>query len=318
MRSKTIFCLVTLVGLFRLASAATISDSKALTSSFKARLAHARLYRAPEFPEGCLDWTMSPKGSDSVWMFPKVASTKACRGVHVDDRWILSRSGGEPFLVSGPHDEERTELSMLTSVPDEETGSDAAPDEAPVESVKGDDDENVVDAILAGGGGSLKKAPRHESRDDGTVTSQGGIGTGSRTGWGTGNASAHSQPTGAAAVHLRFDDPDTSDIQRNEKSGRSKESLRRVARANLGSLRFTLEKYLKTNPDLLPDPFQLTLTLTIAGTGNVVTAIITRSGEVNTPLDEELQNKAKFMRFDPLNPSAPSETMVLRLRGHRK
>lgn len=160
MRSKTVFCLVTLVGLFCLAPAETISDNKALASTFKAHLARARLYRAPEFPEGCLDWTLSPKGSDSVWMLPKVASAKACRGVHVDDRWILSRSGGEPFLVSGPHDEERTELSMLTSIPDGEIKSDTLPTETPFESLQENDDENVIDAIVGGGGGSLKKAPR--------------------------------------------------------------------------------------------------------------------------------------------------------------
>ena len=41
MRSKTVFCLVTLVGLFCLVPAGTISDNKVLASAFKAHLADA-------------------------------------------------------------------------------------------------------------------------------------------------------------------------------------------------------------------------------------------------------------------------------------
>lgn len=171
--------------------------------------------------------------------------------------------------------------------------------------------ENVVDAILAGGGGSLKKGDRGgrgASGDGDRMSGMGGVGFGSggRAGWGTGNGGTRQgkMALGAGgtgkgiATRAKIEPPKPSDVELGGEAGsRSPESILRVIRAHIGGFRYTYEKYLKENPGI---GGKISLKFTISPAGDIIAINIASSNTGNSGLDDEIKDKARRMKFDQI------------------
>jgi len=300
--------------------------------NFQNALESHGLYEGEDFPRGCLDWSGSPKG-DSVLYAAKLLNQPRCKGIApVKDRWIMDRENVSVWLIAGPSGTQRLAIGDVAAGGRE--GSVFGEDET--EALLGTSvdarDENVIDVILAGGGGSFKKArpSRQQERDeDGydaivaggsssrrqdsrssenvmTVTGGVGFGTGGRAGWGTGNGGARKGPmalgTGGTgrgiAIRGKIDPPKSSDIELSGDAGaRSPESILRVIRAHVGGFRYSYEAHLRNNPNL---GGRLTLKFTIAPSGDIVAISIAGSNTRETTLDDEIVVKARRMKFDQI------------------
>jgi len=171
--------------------------------------------------------------------------------------------------------------------------------------------ENVIDAILAGGGGSMKKGDRGgkgASGDGDRMSGMGGVGFGSggRAGWGTGNGGTRQgkMALGAGgtgkgiATRAKIEPPKPSDVELGGEAGsRSPESILRVIRAHVGGFRYTYEKYLKQNSGI---GGKISLKFTISPAGDIIAISIASSNTGNTELDEEIKDKARRMKFDQI------------------
>lgn len=172
-------------------------------------------------------------------------------------------------------------------------GEDASPNES-----------NMVDVILAGGGGSIKKGEqggRGGSSGDRMATVNGtGLGTGGRAGFGAG-----------AAVRAKVAVPKATDIELGGESGsRSPESILRVLRSHMGGFRYTYEKFLRANPKL---GGRISLKFTIAPSGDIVAITIVKSETGHVALDQEILDKAKRMKFDQIEKGNVTVTYTLDL-----
>ena len=171
--------------------------------------------------------------------------------------------------------------------------------------------ENVIDAILAGGGGSLKKGDkggRGASGDGDRMGAMGGVGfgTGGRAGWGTGNGGTRQgkMALGAGgtgkgiATRAKIEPPKPSDVELGGEAGsRSPESILRVIREHVGGFRYTYEKYLKQNPNI---GGKISLKFTISPAGDIIAISVAASNTGNADLDDEIKDKARRMKFDQI------------------
>lgn len=163
---------------------------------------------------------------------------------------------------------------------------------------------NMVDVILAGGGGSIKKGEqggRGASGGDRMATVGGtGLGTGGRAGFGTG-----------AAARAKVAPPKVSDIELGGEAGsRSPESILRVIRAHLGGFRYSYEKVLRTNPEV---GGTIVLKFTIGPSGDIVAISVAKSETGSAALDQEILDKAKRMKFDQIEKGNVTITYTFRL-----
>jgi TonB family protein len=92
--------------------------------------------------------------------------------------------------------------------------------------------------------------------------------------------------------------PTASDIDMGQESGqRSTESILRVIRQHTPGLRHTYNKYLKTNPGFKG---KVTLKFAIAPSGSIVELTITGTTTGVSEFDEEVRNKVRTWRFEPV------------------
>lgn len=291
------------------------------------------LYQGEDFPRGCLDWSGTPKG-DSVLYAAKLLNQPRCKGIApVKDRWIMDRENVSVWLIAGPSGTQRLAIGDVAAGGREGNVIGEDETEALLGTSVDTRDENVIDAILAGGGGSFKKArpSRQQERDeDGydaivaggssspkkdsrtsenvmTVTGGVGFGTGGRAGWGTGNGGTGSGKMNAQAsrngkgiaTRAKIDPPKPSDIELSGDAGaRSPESILQVIRVHVGGFRHTYDKYLKEYPSL--GGGKIVLKFTIAPSGDIIAIAIAASNTGNSNLDDEIKDKARRMKFDQI------------------
>lgn len=128
-------------------------------------------------------------------------------------------------------------------------------------------EENVVDAILAGGGGGIKRA--------------------------------------------KIAPPKPMDVELGGEAGvRSPESILRVIRQHQGGWNYTYRKYLREHPGVTG---KIRLKFTIAPSGDIVAIQVTASTTGAAPLDEAIRDRARLMRFDPIEKGKVTVTYVLDL-----
>ncbi|MEN9355123.1 MAG: hypothetical protein RL318_2448 [Fibrobacterota bacterium] len=171
--------------------------------------------------------------------------------------------------------------------------------------------ENVIDAILAGGGGKLTRGDRGgrgASGDGDRRDAVGGVGfgTGGRAGWGPNSGGARKgvltmgrSGTGdKIATRSKQIEARPSDVELGGEAGsRSPESILRVIRAHVGGFRFSYEKYLKQNPDV---GGKISLKFTIAPSGDIVSISVAGSSTGVPALDDDIKEKARRMKFDTI------------------
>ncbi|MBK9577313.1 MAG: AgmX/PglI C-terminal domain-containing protein [Fibrobacteres bacterium] len=170
-------------------------------------------------------------------------------------------------------------------------------------------EKNVIDVILAGGGGHLQKGSRGgqgASGDGDRMAGIGGngLGNGGRAGFGTGVggrpgkmvAGAGQSGTGTAMRSIR--EPKPSDVELGGDAGtRSPESILRVIRQHIGGFRYSYEKYLRDNPNL---GGKISVRFTIAPSGDIISISIVNSNTGNEELDGDIKLKAGRMKFDQI------------------
>lgn len=170
---------------------------------------------------------------------------------------------------------------------------------------------NMIDVILAGGGGSMKKGDRGgrgAGGDGDRMAGVGGIGlgTGGRAGFGTGNGGTRQgkMALGAGgtgkgmATRAKIAPPKPSDVELGGEAGsRSPESILRVIRQHIGGFQYTYQKYLRDNPGL---GGKISLKFTIAPSGDIIAINVVSSNTGNGELDDEIKDKARRMKFDQI------------------
>lgn len=96
--------------------------------------------------------------------------------------------------------------------------------------------------------------------------------------------------------------PSAADIDMGQESGqRSTESILRVIRQHTPGLRHTYNKHLKTNPGFKG---KVTLRFSIAPSGSIVQLTIAGSTTGVSAFDEEIVNKVRSWRFEPIKGKA--------------
>jgi TonB family protein len=96
--------------------------------------------------------------------------------------------------------------------------------------------------------------------------------------------------------------PRASDIDMGQESGqRSTESILRVIRQHTPGLRHTYNKHLKTNPGFKG---KVTLKFSIAPSGSIVELTIVGTTTGVPEFDQEIRNKVKSWRFEPIKGKA--------------
>lgn len=170
---------------------------------------------------------------------------------------------------------------------------------------------NMIDVILAGGGGSMKKGERGgrgAGGDGDRMAGVGGIGlgTGGRAGFGTGNGGTRQGKMALGAggngkgmgTRARIAPPKPSDVELGGEAGsRSPESILRVIRTHIGGFQYTYQKYLRDNPGL---GGKISLKFTIAPSGDIIAISVVSSNTGNGALDSEIKDKARRMKFDQI------------------
>lgn len=191
-------------------------------------------------------------------------------------------------------------MDKINTASDGLLGEDVDPNEA-----------NMIDVILAGGGGSMKKGERggHGAGGDGDrMAGVGGIGlgTGGRAGFGTGNGGTRQGKMALGAggngkgmsTRARIDPPKPSDVELGGEAGsRSPESILRVIRQSIGGFQYTYQKYLRDNAGL---GGKISLKFTIAPSGDIIAINVVSSNTGNAALDDEIKDKARRMKFDQI------------------
>lgn len=262
------------------------SSRKTLLAAFRVR----ELYAAPEYPKGCLEWKGTRKG-DSVLFVPQLSKAARCsEAPAVEERWMVTRPN-KVFLVE---EEGRVALESFMPIAGESGDGTAVSDD--------DSQDNAIDVILAGGGGSFKKS----SGSQAGASEATGAGSGGRAGWGTGDGGARSGKmalgSGEAGQEskprAKVDVPKPSDITLSGDSGvRSPESILRVIRQHLGGFRYAQERFLKSDSSLSG---KLALQFTISPAGDVVAVSIVSSTTRNESFDDEIKLRIRRMKFDQI------------------
>ena len=173
-----------------------------------------------------------------------------------------------------------------------------------------DETSNEMDVFLRGdAGASMRKSGLggHSSGDGDRMAGLSGVGLGNGgpagRGMGTGSRAGRltqgaGGPGTGLAQRARIAPPKPSDVELGGEAGsRSAESILRVIRSNIGGFQYSYQKYLRENPAL---GGKLSLRFTIAPSGDVVQISLVESNTGNAALDEEIKDKARRMRFDPI------------------
>lgn len=168
---------------------------------------------------------------------------------------------------------------------------------------------NMIDVILAGGGGTLTRGDRggHTGGDGDRMAAVGGIGlgVGGRNGFGTGRGSiagrmrpgANGTGTGVA-MRATIPPPKPTDVELGGEAGsRSPESILRVIRTHIGGFRYSYEKALKDNPEI---GGKISLKFTIAPSGDITAIEVVSSSTGIAALDNDIKDKARRMKFDSI------------------
>ena len=169
--------------------------------------------------------------------------------------------------------------------------------------------ENAIDVVLAAGknGSGLHKGRGGGLAGEGdrmAALAGRGLGGGGKDGWGRGIGNSRqgnlSKGTNGktVATRARIAPPRPNDVEIGGEAGsRSPESILRVIRDHLGGFRYTYEKFLKENPQV---GGRISLKFTIAPTGDIVAIELAGSSTGLAALDEEIKDKARRMRFEPI------------------
>jgi hypothetical protein len=255
-------------------------STEAERARFEAALRERGLYVSAEFPNGCLSWKGVPK-RDSVVFHPVLSSDTRCQGIApVQETWIV-RKGEEPLLIAGLG---RVPLRMVMFGKHSGRPSDGLLGEA----VDGSQ-PNMLDVILAGGGGSRggKKSPSWAEK---TPTEE----------------------VGRSVARAKLDPPKPSDLALSgDAQSRSSESILKVIRSHVGGFRYAYAKHLKRDPTL---GGKLSLRFTIAPQGDVGTVATVASTTGSSALDEEIQGKAGRMRFEAIEQGTVTVTYDMLLK----
>ncbi len=288
-------------------SAAKSSATESVKPRFVAMLRHAGLYLPPEVPAGCLDWSGAPKG-DSVLFRPVMSGKSSCSGLdRVEDVWIVPRDVSTAFLVDGA---DRSDLRSLTGT---KGGNGLALlEKLTAETMSQDGDQllaedvdpsdvNMIDVILAGGGGAIKKGERTEREEKRTPGAQAGFGMG-EGGKRQGRMVLGEAPQPNTSERARIAPPKASDIELSGEGTRSRtpESVLRVIRQHVGAFQYTYQKFMRINPGL---GGKISLKFTIAPSGDIIALSLVRSNTGNAELDDEIKDKARRMKFDQIDGS---------------
>jgi Ca-activated chloride channel homolog len=151
---------------------------------------------------------------------------------------------------------------------------------------------NVVDAILAGGGGTMSKG-KMASGD--RMSGRGGVGFG----------------FGGTSNRTRISPPKPMDMELGGETGvRTPESILRVIRQHLGGWNYTCQKYLREHPDVTG---KISLKFTIAASGDIVAIQVVASTTGAAELDEAIRDKARRMKFDAIEKGNVTVTYVFEL-----
>lgn len=162
---------------------------------------------------------------------------------------------------------------------------------------------NMVDVILAGGGGTISKGDRGGRGAGGDVERMAGsggmgLGNGGRSGMGTSPKKGVMAPVGKPLMRGNIAPPKPSDVELGGEAGiRSPESILRVIRQHIGGFRYSYAKFLRDNPNL---GGKITLKFTIAPSGDIIAIQIVSSNTGEPILDAEIMGKAKRMKFDQI------------------
>ncbi|MEK7392286.1 MAG: AgmX/PglI C-terminal domain-containing protein [Fibrobacterota bacterium] len=170
-------------------------------------------------------------------------------------------------------------------------------------------EKNMVDAILAGlGGSNLKKNTRGGmgAGEGDRMAAVGGYGLGTGLGNGFGKdpratgdkIRLGTQPGTGVVMRRTVLAPKPTDLVLGEDLGsRSPESILRVIRTHIGGFRYSYDKALKENPDI---GGKISVRFTIAPSGDVVAIEIVSSSTGVEALDAEIKEKARRMKFDSI------------------
>lgn len=252
----------------------------------------AQTVQVPQaLPEGVTENALGG-GADRTMKMSGVAYGVAAAGGTTETRSVAWPASSPSSTMSS------SVMSSMVDKPDGFLGEDVDPSQP-----------NMVDVILAGGGGTLKKGEAKEGDRCGRCPAEvdrmaavggTGLGTGGRSGFGTG-----------AAVRAKVAVPKAADIELGGEAGsRSPESILRVIRAHLGGFRYSYEKFLRANPKLSG---RITLKFTIAPSGDIIAISIVKSETGSPALDQEIQDKAKRMKFDQIEKGNVTITYALNL-----
>jgi TonB family protein len=275
-------------------------------------LRDAGLYQPPEIPTGCLDWSGVPKG-DSVLFRPVMSRTGTCAKLDpVEDVWIVPRDGATAFLVDGA---DRTDLKSLTGAKGSGRAALDKLEAMNADMLEGEDvdpsEPNMIDVILAGGGGSIKKGERAEPERNRTPGAQAGFGMG-EGGKRQGRMVLGEAPQPTSTERARISPAKASDIELagEGKRSRTPESILRVIRQHTGSFQYTYQKYLRDNPGV---GGRISLRFTIAPSGDIIALSVVESNTGHAELDDEIKNKARRMKFDEVEGSDLTVTYRFKL-----
>jgi len=116
--------------------------------------------------------------------------------------------------------------------------------------------------------------------------------------WGGGGSGLNLQAKGGAGLRA----PTASEVDMGEASGeRSTESIVSVIRSHVPGLRHTFEKYLQMQPGFKG---KISFRFTIAPSGDIIELTIVSSTTGSDAFDEEIRDKVKSWRFEPIKGTA--------------
>lgn len=170
-------------------------------------------------------------------------------------------------------------------------------------------EKNLVDVMLAGNMGSMRRGDggrgmRAGDGDRMAALGNIGLGSGGRDGFGVGPDGARRGPKQVggggpiATVRDRIPPVRPEDVTLGEDVGtRSPESILRVIRTAVGGFQYTYQKYLRKNEGI---GGKVSLRFTIAPSGDIVAISVVGSNTGDAELDAEIKEKARRMKFDPI------------------
>lgn len=170
------------------------------------------------------------------------------------------------------------------------------------------DEKNIVDVMLAGKMGSMRRGDggrgmRAGDGDRMAALGNIGLGNGGRDGFGVGRDGALRGPRqdgrgSYVATRRTIPPPRPEDVTLGGEAGtRSPESILRVIRGAVGGFQYTYQKFLRKNEAI---GGKVSLRFTIAPSGDIVAISVVDSNTGDAELDGEIVEKARRMKFDAI------------------